>query len=41
MRLAKEISTGKKFDLAPEAKPDILEPLDLDLLKALRKKHNL
>ena len=41
MRLAKELSSGKKFDLIPQDAPKEFEPIDLDLLERLRKKHDL
>ena len=41
MRLAKELSNGKKFDLIPNDAPEESEPIDLELLEKLRKKHDL
>ena len=41
MRLAKELSNGKKFDLIPQDAPEEFKPIDLDLLEKLRKKHDL
>ena len=41
MRLAKEIRAGKKFDLAPTETSDAIEPIDVELLARLRKKHGL
>ena len=41
MRLAKELSNGKKFDLIPKDAPEEFEPIDLELLEKLRKKHDL
>ena len=41
MRLAKEIKAGKKFDLAPTETSDAIEPIDVELLERLRKKHGL
>ena len=41
MRLAKELSNGKKFNLIPKDAPEEFEPIDLDLLEKLRKKHDL
>ncbi|MFL2718286.1 MAG: replication protein P [Gammaproteobacteria bacterium] len=41
MRLAKEIRAGKKFDLAPTETSDAIEPIDVELLERLRKKHGL
>ena len=41
MRLAKEMSAGKSFDIHPREDPQIMEPIDLDLLASLRKKHGL
>ena len=40
-RLAKEVSSGKSFDINSKEIPDIYEPIDLDLLASLRKKHDL
>jgi len=41
MRLIKEMKAGKEFKVTPKEQLDALEPLDLDLLEKLRKKHNL
>ena len=41
MRLAKEMRAGKKFDLAPTETSDAIEPIDVELLERLRKKHGL
>jgi hypothetical protein len=41
MRLVKEMKAGKEFKVAPQEKSKELEPLDIDLLHELRKKHNL
>ena len=41
MRLIKEMMAGKEFKVTPKEQLDDLEPLDLDLLEKLRKKHNL
>jgi hypothetical protein len=41
MRLAKELGNGKKFDLIPKDAPEKFEPIDLELLEILRKKHDL
>ena len=41
MRLAKEMRAGKKFDLAPTETSDAIEPIDVELLARLRKKHGL
>ena len=41
MRLAKELSNGKKFDLIPQDLPEKFERIDLELLEILRKKHDL
>ena len=40
-RLAKEVSSGKSFDINSKEIQDIYEPIDLDLLASLRKKHDL
>tara|TARA_Y100000992_G_scaffold11536_1_gene7034 strand:+ start:804 stop:1424 length:621 start_codon:yes stop_codon:yes gene_type:complete len=41
MRLIKEMKAGKEFKVTPKEQLDALEPLDLDLLEKLRRKHNL
>ena len=41
MRLAKEMRAGKKFDLTPTETSDAIEPIDVELLERLRKKHGL
>jgi hypothetical protein len=41
LRLAKEMSAGKSFHIHPRADREILEPIDLDLLASLRKKHGI
>ena len=41
MRLVKEMKAGKEFKVAPQEQSKTLEPLDIDLLQELRKKHNL
>lgn len=41
MRLAKEMRVGKKFDLTPTETSDAIEPIDVELLERLRKKHGL
>ena len=40
-QLAKEVSSGKSFDINSKEIQDIYEPIDLDLLASLRKKHDL
>jgi hypothetical protein len=40
-RLVKEMVNGKSFDINPKDIQDIDEPLDLELLQSLRKKHDL
>jgi hypothetical protein len=41
MRLVREMKAGKEFKVAPKEQLDALEPLDIDLLEKLRKKHNI
>jgi len=41
MRLVKEMKSGKEFKVVPKEQLDALEPLDIDLLEKLRKKHNI
>ena len=41
MRLAKEMRAGKKFDLNTTETSDAIEPIDVELLERLRKKHGL
>ena len=41
MRLAKEMRAGKKFALTPTETSDAIEPIDVELLERLRKKHGL
>jgi hypothetical protein len=41
LRLIQEMKRGKKFDLAPEETSDAMEPIDIELLERLRKKHGL
>ena len=41
MRLVKEMRAGKKFDLTPTETSDAIEPIDVELLERLRKKHGL
>ena len=40
-RLAKEMHAGKSFEIALMKPAEKKEPLDLELLKSLRAKHNL
>ena len=40
-RLIKEMGTGKSFDISLKDIQDVAEPLDLDLLASLRKKHDI
>jgi hypothetical protein len=35
------MKAGKEFKVAPQEQSKTLEPLDIDLLQELRKKHNL
>ena len=41
LRLAKEMSAGKSFDIHPREDREIMDPIDLDLLASLRKKHDI
>jgi len=41
MRLVKELKAGKKFEIASRENNEINEPLDIELLESLRKKHDL
>ena len=41
MRLVKEMKSGKEFKVVPKEQLDALEPLDIDLLEKLSKKHNI
>ena len=41
IRLVKEMKSGKEFKVVPKEQLDALEPLDIDLLEKLRKKHNI
>ena len=40
-RLRKEMNSGKSFDINPREESSISEPIDLDLLASLRKKHDI
>ena len=35
------MKAGKKFELVSKSNTEIIEPLDIELLKSLRKKHGL
>ena len=41
LRLAREMKAGKKFEIVSKSNTEIIEPLDIELLKSLRKKHGL
>ena len=41
MRLVKELKAGKKFEIASRENNEKNEPIDIELLESLRKKHDL